>query len=693
MANFVLEIGTEEMPARFFPQLTDFLADEFRQELLNAQLEHGDIATFSTPRRMVVWIENVADLQKLEEKEIFGPPANIAFDEKGQPKAAALGFAKSQSVDFKEIYRLATPKGEYLAVKKTFGGAAAADVLGRVSEQVVGRLPFPKKMKWEESGFYFGRPLRWLLALLGDKIVPIQLAGLRSGRETFGHRVLCDLPFAVSHADEYFTAVFEKSRVVVRGDERRSYICQKGNELSRTVGGRVLWNDALLEQVTNLVEIPVPLLGRFDDKFLELPREVLLTSMETHQKSFGLEDENGRILPYFLTVINLQTDDEELVRKGWQRVLRARLEDARFFWEADKKVPFVEWQKRLEQVVFLAPLGSMGDKSRRLAKLAGFLAMKIAPEMRSDLERAGHLAKADLVSDMVGEFDDLQGIMGGIYARLRGENLAVCEALSEQYLPAGQASPVPSSVAGAILALADKLDTLVGCFGLDMMPTGTADPYALRRQVLGVCRIILEHGFLLDLKEIFATAFAGYEDVKWKISQEKTLQNLLEFTFLRLKAFFAAQNFSTLVIDAALGADICNLVFLQARLAALAEFAENPDFDKAVLTFKRVDNIVRKQADLQLDGNFDAVLFVEDAEKELAEKMAATQKRWENLWEKSDFIALLQMLLEIRPAVDRFFDEVMVMCEDKRLQKNRLNLLQSLLNRLNKLANFAALQI
>ncbi len=693
MANFVLEIGTEEMPARFFPELTDFLAAAFQDELAAARLDCGNIETYSTPRRMVVWIENLAEQQKVEEKEILGPPVNIAFSEDGQPKPAALGFAKSQDVDFEDVYRTTTARGEYLAVRKKLGGAKAESVLGKVCENILGRLPFPKKMQWEESGFHFGRPLRWLLALLDSRVVEITLAGLRSGRETYGHRVLAASPFSVWDASEYFEVLRDRGHVVVREKDRLTRIRQKGDELAQGVGGRVIWNEGLLEQVTNLVEIPVPLLGRFDEKFLELPKEVLLTSMETHQKSFGLEDDNGRLLPFFLTVINLQTPDEELVRNGWQRVLRARLEDARFFWEADRKTPFADWQQRLEQVVFLAPLGSMGDKSRRLSRLGGFLAQKLAPEMKKDLERAGLLAKADLVSGMVGEFDDLQGMMGGIYARLCGESENVCSALYEQYLPAGQASPVPGSVAGAILALADKIDTLAGCFGLNMIPTGTADPYALRRQVLGVCRIVFEHGFELNLEEIFLLALDGYENVVWKNSREKTLAALLDFTAQRLKAFFASQGFETRIVDAALGADAKDVQSLRQRLSALADFAHGPDFDQAVLTFKRADNIVRKQEALRLDGQFDPALFEEDAEKQLAEKMSSTEQRWKTCWEKSEFDQLLKMLFELRPAVDAFFDTVMVMCDDEQVRKNRLNLLHALVQRLGQLADFAALQI
>ena len=484
--------------------------------------------------------------------------------------------------------------------------------------------------------------------------------------------------------------------MVLDFENRKKIIREQGDKLATEVNGQVAWKSTLLDQVANLVEYPEPVLGRFDPEYLELPQEVLLTSMETHQKSFGLRDENGRLLPYFLTIINIDPEDLDLVRKGWERVLKARLEDARFFWEADCRTPLKVWLDELEKVIFLAPLGSMGDKSRRLQRLAAHLAGLIFPDMEKDLARAGRLAKTDLVSEMVGEFPDLQGIMGGIYARLKGESEVVSRAVTEQYLPAGQDSPIPQSKEGALLEIADKMDTLIGCFGLKMIPTGAADPYALRRQALGGIGIILGHDLFLSLSELIDYTFAGYENVEWKISFEELKQELLNFFGQRLKAYWTGQGYATRVVDAVLGAGFDNIKIAFVRLKALADFSQKSYFEQAVLTFKRADNIIRKQGEKlgeDLTGDFDLSLLEEPAEKNLAEKIGDLVPVWEKLWLDQDFAGLFELLLELRPVVDEFFDHVMVMCEDKDLRLNRLNLLFALTSRLSKLADFSALQV
>ena len=696
MAHYILEIGTEEMPARFFPALDDYLAAEFARILPESMIGYETIDVKSTPRRMVVSVQGMAEVQDREEVEVMGPPARIAFDGDGNPTKAGLGFAKSQGVAMEDIFVKETDKGEYLAVRKTVGGAPVAEILPGICAGIISSMPFPKKMHWEGKGFTFGRPLRWIVSLLDDAVVPFSVGPLTAGRETCGHRVMGAGPFACEHADAFQDLLGDKAGVVLDPEERKRVIREEGDRLAAEKGGTVAWLDGLLKQVAYLVEYPKPILGRFDDKFLELPREVLLTSMESHQKSFGLEGPDGRLLPWFLTTLNLEPQEVSLVQKGWERVLRARLEDARFFWEADSKASLDTWLEKLEKVIFIGPLGTMGDKSRRLERLAGFLAERICPEKKTDLARAGRLAKADLVSEMVGEFDDLQGMMGGIYARNKGESETVATAVYQQYLPTGQDSPVPSSVEGAVLALADKLDNLAGCFGLNMVPTGAADPYALRRAALGVARIVLHHGFRVDLREMLTEAIACYGDVAWKTGPGQSLEKLMEFFAGRLKAYWSAKGVGTKVLDAALGAGVSDIAALKLRLDALAEFSAAEDFEQAVLTFKRADNIIRKQGDQAggvLDGDFDAALLQEDPEKALAKEFEGLVARWEALWQKDDYAGLLGLLRELRPVVDNFFDHVMVMCDDQDLRRNRLNLLQALVSRLSGLADFSALQV
>ena len=693
MRHFVLEIGVEEMPARFLDSLDRELRERFTQLLTEAGLEFGAVRTLSTPRRLVVDITGLAEVQKTEEIVVSGPPVRIALDADGQPTKAGLGFAKSQNVDFGQVYVESTDKGDYLALKKTVGGRLAGEILAEICVQVLPSLTFPKKMQWIGKDCTFGRPVRWLLALLDAEVVPFSFAGLGSADLTRGHRVMGPGPFAVPHADAFETILADQGHVILDVTRRQEMIRVEGDRLATEVGGRVEWSQRLLDQVANLVETPRPIRGGFAEKFLELPAEVLLTSMETHQKSFGLRGADGRLLPYFLTAANIESRQPELVRKGWERVLRARLEDARFFWEADTAATFDFWLDKLDKVIFIGPLGTMGDKTRRLETLAAAIAAKIAPDLTTAMARAGRLSKADLVSEMVYEFDDLQGQMGGIYARLKGEEETVAQALYEQYLPAGQDSPLPQTMAGAILSLADKLDNLAGCFGQGMMPTGAADPYALRRNALGVCRIILEMDLALDLGELLAEAQAGYRGVEWKIPPAEAHEKLLDFFGQRLKALWNAQGVETLVLDAAMAPGFGNISDTWKRVSALADFARAEDFDRAVLTFKRAANIIRKQADQALSGEVDPALFENDAEQQFWQTLGRVEPIWDELARHADYSRMLGQLRELRPAVDGFFDGVMVMCDDSRVRGNRLNMLYRLVSILGRVADFGRLQV
>ncbi len=695
MPRFVLEIGCEEMPARFVPRLAAELGEVFGKSLAEARLDFGRVQTFATPRRIAALVEDLAAGQRLEEEVVSGPPKRIAYDAEGRLTKAGEGFAKTQGVGPEALFVLATDKGEYLAARKTVGGGRTMDILPGLCVEAIKKLSFPKKMKWGSLDFHFGRPLRWLLALLDQDVVAFELAGLASGRSTFGHRIMGPGPFEVPAAADYRSVVEERGRVVLDNEARKEIIRSQGDQAAAKAGGEVVWKEGLLEEVCNLAEHPVPLLGDFHPRYLELPREVLLTSMESHQKSFGVEGPDGKLLAHFLCTLNLEPPDRALVKKGWERVLKARLEDARFFWEADLKVEFETWLEELDHVVFLGPLGSMGDKSRRLERLCGLLASACGADA-TDLARAGRLAKADLVSGMVGEFDTLQGVMGGIYASRKGLSATVAQAVAEQYLPAGPDSPVPASLGGALLAIADKADTLAGCFGLNMIPTGANDPYALRRATLGICRIVMEHGLDLDLDQLLAWAQAGYANVKWKLDPGQAKAKLLDFFGQRLRALFTGQGRDTRVVDAALGAGFTDMRTLGRRLEALDAFSREADFEQAVLTFKRAANIIRKQAaeaGVALSGAFDAARLEAPEEKALAAKLAESEARFRQLWEQGDFPGLLGQLRELRPAVDAFFDKVMVMCEDPALRANRLNLLQALVERLGRLADFGALQV
>jgi glycyl-tRNA synthetase beta chain len=696
MSVFVFEIGLEEMPARFLPDLEKSLQELAHEQLAQERIGHGALYVFSTPRRLVLGVEDIAQVQETRSELVTGPPQAIAYSDSGELTKAGLGFARSQGVDESQLIIQDTAKGPYLAVRKQLGGQDTLSILPNMCTRIVSKLAMPKRMRWESSGFSFARPIRWLLALMDDTVVPVEVASLQAGAKTWGHRVHGPGPWEVPSAQAYFDLLREKGRVILDRQERKTFIQSQGDELAKAHGGRVVWKDDLLDEVASLAEWPRPILGRFDRRYLELPREVLLTSMESHQKCFGLEDDDGKLLSYFVCTLNLEPKDLDLVRAGWERVLKARLEDAAFFWKVDRKATLEQWQQELDKVIFLGPLGSMGAKAKRLEMVAASLTAKEDAQMQHDTIRAAALAKVDLVSEMVGEFADLQGIMGGIYVRQKGESERVGQAVSEHYLPTGPESAVPESLPGAYLSIADKADALAGCFGLDMIPTGAQDPYALRRQALGIVRTVWEHGLRISLSELLATAFDAYQDVDWKLNKETTLSALLDFFAHRIRALCMNQGLETKVVDAALGAGFDDLWAFEQRLTALDRFSREADFDQAVLTFKRADNIIRKQgeqAGVDLQAGYQESLLIDPQEKALAQALTDMQPRWEALWAKEDFDQLFGLLRELRPVVDDFFDHVMVMAEDQTLRQNRLNMLQALVNRLSVLADFSALQI
>ncbi|WP_243364525.1 glycine--tRNA ligase subunit beta [Fundidesulfovibrio terrae] len=694
MPAFLLEIGFEEMPSRFLASLTGELRQGLAGLLEQNKLGFVEVKAWATPRRLTALVEGLDAVQRREEEVVTGPPVKAAYDASGNPTPAALGFAKGQGAQMSDVFTVDTPKGQYLAVRKATGGTEAAALLPGICAAVFKSFNFPKKMHWGSLDYTFGRPIRWIVALLDNEVIPFEVATVASGRATYGHRVMGAGPWELATVADYFPTLESKGCVTLDPEVRRASIVKQCEEASASAGGRAIIGERLLEEVCGLVEYPLVILGNFDKRYLELPRQVLLTSMESHQKSFGVEDDKGRLLPHFLTTAGLKPTDVALVRKGWERVLKARLEDARFFWETDLASSFDTWLNKLDNVTFLAPLGSMGSKTRRIEALCGKLAELAAPSIMLDLCQAGRLSKADLVSEMVGEFADLQGVMGGVYARKKGENEQVAQAISEQYLPLGPDSPVPASLAGALLSVADKIDTLAGCFGLEMIPTGAADPYALRRQVLGICRTVIEHGLRLNLEALVDAAFAGYSGVAWKLNPAEAKTKLVEFFGSRLKAWYQGKGVRPQVVEAAMGAGFTDVWALDARVAALVRFSEGVGFDQAVLAFKRAANIIRKQAaELTLTGSVDKASLVEPAELALADTLAATASRFEELWAADDFDALFGLLGELRPAVDAFFDNVMVMCDDETLKMSRLNLLKSLVDRLGRLADFAALQV
>lgn len=695
MSTFVLEIGTEEIPAGFLESYGRELAARFKAALDKSAFEHGAIRALTTPRRAAVIVSDLAHVQKDIEEIITGPSVSAAYDSQNMPTRALTGFLRGHNMSEKDVFRVHKGKGEYVAVRKTGGGKQAAEILAEICPAIISSLPFPKRMRWGANEMPYARPIRWIVSLLGSETVPFSIGPVKADRFTEGHRVHGKGPFAIGHADEYEDIIANSCGVTLSPELRRKKIIDDGDALASARHGRVLWKESLLDEVQGLVEHPVPMLGDFADSYLEIPREVLLTSMETHQKSFGLEDENGNILPHFLTVLNISSKDEALVKKGWERVLKARLEDARFFWQTDLSHDFGQWLDKLDSVIFIGQLGSMGDKSRRLEKLCSWICSNLpqcSPE--SGLAaRAGRLSKADLVSGMVGEFDSLQGIMGGIYAEKMGEDPRVARAVGEQYLPAGPDSPLPGTILGSVLSIADKADTLAGCFGLGMLPTGAADPNGLRRCALGIIRIALAFDIELKAGDLFRKAIALYGDRAWKVPPGESVDALLAFFEGRLRNYFISQGYEIRIVDAALNAGFENVPKCAARLEALSAFCTTPDYSDAVRTFKRVANIL-KQADMEsLPENWDRSLLEGEAEKNLSEVLEGILPDMDRMLEDGKYADMLDTLLKLRPAVDSFFDNVMVMAEDTDLRQNRLAMLNQLGSRFARVADFSALQI
>ncbi len=697
MSNFLLEIGTEEMPARFLPGLIKETKTLFEDQLQEKEIGYQMVSTFATPRRTVIYVKEISPLQNKKKQKIIGPPVAIARDEKGNYTKAAQGFARSQGVSLEELFEEETPRGRYLAVEKEIGGQKSTSILPEICIKVISSLSFAKRMKWERSKFLFGRPIRWILALFDSEVIRFEIASVNSSNKTWGHRVMGPGPFEIPSAEDYFDILKHKGKVIIDPTERLKIIKEGGEKEALSRGGRIIWDEELMEEVVNLVEYPVALLGEFHKKFLELPREVLLTSIKTHQKSFGVEDkDSGSLLPYFLCTLNIIPQDLSLVKKGWERVLRARLEDAAFFWKVDTQTSLEEWRKELNRVVFMGGLGSMGDKANRIEKISEYLCHRVSPNLIEKAKRAAQLAKVDLVSEMVGEFDDLQGIMGGIYARLKGESQVVADAIYEHYLPAGPDSPLPKTILGSILSISDKADNIIGCFGMGMIPTGAQDPHGLRRQCLGIIRIILNWGFKFSISQLFSMVWDTYGEIEWKMSKKEVMSSLNEFVLTRLKGMFQGEGYPTRLIDATLGAGYDDIYTAKKRLDALKEFSTRKDFETSVLTFKRVYNIIKKQGEKteeDLSGEYNPNLFQEKEEKALGSLIEEISPRWEELTAKEDFISLFELLPQITPTVNAFFDKVMVMAEDQELRKNRLNLLMSLVKRLSSLCDFSALQI
>ncbi len=669
--DLLFEIGTEELPARFLDPALKALKDLAAQEFHHLGLNYEGLKTLGTPRRLTLSVAGLQERQPDRQEEILGPPAKAAFDLEGRPTKAALGFAKKHQVSTEELQIKKTPKGEYICLVKTIKGKETFELLPDLLYRLIVSLPFPKSMRWASHKIRFARPIRWVLALYGKRVVPLEVAGLKAQALTFGHRFMAPEAFEVEDFVGYVRRLRE-AFVIVEPEERLARTKDEITAAALEVKGKALEDPDLLHENANLVEFPYATLGKFDKKFLALPEPVLITAMREHQRYFAVVDQEGKLLPYFIAINNIKPPDPSLLRAGHERVLKARLEDAGFYFERDRKIPLAERVKELANVVYHAKLGTLYDKTKRLEALSAWLARKLAPEKVSLAQRAAHLAKADLVTELVQEFPSLQGIMGREYALLSGEEKEVAEAIYEHYLPLTAGGKLPQTTTGALVALADKMDTLCAFFGIGEKPTGTTDPFGLRRAAYGLIEILLARGYSLSLSGFINEALKLLEDFLEKTPRE-TLLEVKQFLARRLESALASRGFEKASIRAVMAVGFDDPQDVLKRLEALEKVRKSPDFTALAVGFKRVMNMVKK---LEEELPFEEKLLVEEAERELYEAYRKVREEVFPYLEAGQYEKALGELLTLKGFIDRFFDKIFVMVEDKALRENRLALLQ-----------------
>ncbi|MEJ5377584.1 MAG: glycine--tRNA ligase subunit beta [bacterium] len=685
MADLLLEVGTEEIPASYIQPALESLAQSARTSLANLRLSFESVHTWGTPRRLVLMVEGVSESQPDLDQEVMGPPEKVAFDPQGQPTKAALGFARAQGVTLEELRVVETPKGRYLAARKRQAGRATRDLLAEELPRWITQIPFPKSMRWGDHSLRFARPIHWILALLERELIPFQLDFLQSSHNTRGHRFMSPGQAMVDHPKHYLD-LCRSLYVIVDPQERAQMIRTEADRAARSLGGRLLEDPELLNTVTYLVEYPVVVTGEFQKEFLELPREVLITSMREHQKFFSIQDENGNLLPYFVNIANLSPSSLEAIRKGNERVLRARLSDARFFFQEDARQPLQERVQKLSGIIFHAKLGTMMEKVLRIQSLAEKLATQLEPAWVAQVQRAAFLCKADLTTDMVGEFPSLQGIMGMHYALLQGEPAEVAEAIRDHYLPAFAGDRIPSGPVGAMVALADKLDTVVGCFAAGEPPSGAGDPLGVRRAALGVLRILLERRYRLNLGRVIEEALDSLRPQLGDI-EEGILKDIWEFFKVRLENLWVSQGHDAAAVQSVLGSALQDLPQSLERLEAMERFMQEQSFSDLALSFKRVLNIVGDHSPAEVDPS----LFRQPEENLLLELVSWAESQIPKFMENSQHLQALHELAAQRGKLDAFFDAVLVNDPDPLLKTNRLNMLSRLARVFLMLADFSKL--
>jgi glycyl-tRNA synthetase beta chain len=680
--DFLIELGTEELPPKALKTLAESFRDGIVSGLKTAGLIHGEVKYFAAPRRLAVQISGLATQQPDRTITVDGPPVKAAFDASGNPTQAALGFAKKNGVDISAIDK----SGEKLRVVKEQKGEAATALLPGIVTQSLNDLPIPKRMRWGASRVEFVRPTQWLVMLFGDDVLDCNILAQNAGRDSRGHRFHANTPVRISSPSSYLE---DLRGAWVQADfaERRAVILEKVQALAAKENGKAIIPDALLDEVTALVEWPVPLVCSFEERFLAVPQEALISTMQDNQKYFCLLDANGKLLPRFITVANIESTNPDFIVAGNEKVVRPRLTDAEFFFTQDKKSKLETRNERLKNVVFQAQLGSVYEKAERVSKLAGVIAAAIGAD-RALGERAGLLSKCDLATEMVGEFPELQGIAGYYYATHDGEHADVAKALDEQYQPRFSGDALPTGKIGAAVAIADKIDTLAGIFGINQPPTGSKDPFALRRSAIGLLRIIIEKQLVLDVQALVNGATKLYGD---KLSNANTASDVFEFLLGRYRAMYEEQGITPEVILAVQALRPTQPFDFDRRVKAVAQFAALPEAEALAAGNKRVSNILAKEV-VAADAAVNPALLTEAAEKALGDAVSTLAVELAPLFEQRDYTTALNRLAALRPQVDAFFTEVMVMADDAAVKANRLALLARLRGLFLQVADISLLQ-
>jgi glycyl-tRNA synthetase beta chain len=698
-ADFLLEIGCEEIPASMIARAAEELKGILEKYFsAHSLLDGGAVETFGAPRRLVAMSQALRLRQPDVARENVGPPKLVAYDNVGRPTKAAESFAAKQGVPVGKLYSVSTPRGEYVAAKQIIPGRAAMDILSEILPRAILEITFPRTMYWQGSNDpRFIRPIRWLVALLGGRKLGVRVAGVNSGQDSSGHRFLGSVRVPVRGAGDYL-AKLRRNFVLADPGQRRKKIDREIHRIAAAKGLRVRPDAALLEQVVYLNEYPSAILGDFDPSYLDLPEEILVTVMRDHQKYFALERRSGGLAPHFIAIINLDRDRAGLIRTGHERVLRARFADARFFWETDQKCRLADYLPKLAHVTYESRLGSYGDKVERCRWVARWLAEQwfnsgIHQADVPAADRAAELSKADLVTEMVREFPELQGIVGGLYAKAQGEPDEVAWAVYDHYRPVGLDDPIPRNLTGCTVAIADKLDSLVGCFAIGLVPSGSSDPFALRRAALGIVKTLLERNLPLSLSASVSAAAKALGQHPPKVKVAATVEKqALEFIVDRARYIFRERmGYAYDEVNAALAAGADDLVDAEKRIAAVKAIRGTKNFEPLAVAFKRIRKILEKAGppDGWKQGSVRPDLFSEEAEKQLHAASVRVAVEARELKRSAKYREALQAIAGLRPAVDRFFDDVLVMAEQEATRKNRLTLLAELLREFSTIADFS----